>query len=151
LQNDLTQVQRELRQKQFLFREVDEDRSRLVSELTEQNHRLTLQLKEVLCNIVGSRRKNWATGVSNKHALRVAFANYAANFPDRQFVFSLYYLVEGNKKQKKWSWLHGIRPADQYERTLVGCRWAWQAVPLVCPGTLASSPCFNAKLVVFSR
>ncbi|OQV22292.1 putative Bicaudal D-related protein-like protein [Hypsibius exemplaris] len=46
LQNDLTHVQKELRQKQHLFREVEEDRSRLVTELTEQNQRLTLQLKE---------------------------------------------------------------------------------------------------------
>ncbi|XP_055331447.1 LOW QUALITY PROTEIN: BICD family-like cargo adapter 1 [Paramacrobiotus metropolitanus] len=46
LQNDLTYVQKELQQKEHLFREVDEDRTRLVAELSEQNQRLTVQLKE---------------------------------------------------------------------------------------------------------
>ena len=47
LQNDLTYVQKELQQKESLFHEVDDDRTRLVTELSEQNQRLTAQLREV--------------------------------------------------------------------------------------------------------
>ena len=47
LQSDLSHVQKELRQKRCLLEEVHEDRTRLVAELSEQNQRLTSQLKEV--------------------------------------------------------------------------------------------------------
>ncbi|GAV05304.1 hypothetical protein RvY_15458 [Ramazzottius varieornatus] len=46
LQNDLTHVQKELQHKESLFHGVEDDRTRLVTELSEQNQRLTAQLRE---------------------------------------------------------------------------------------------------------
>lgn len=96
LQADVRDLQAAVSQRERQLRQTEKEKARLVSELTEQNHRLQTQIKEVLfCLLLSFINRNGLLLSGESFALQLSKAEHDLQAQCRQ--------LQDQCSQKKWS------------------------------------------------